>query len=223
MQAIQTTLLDIGCTFGPRIEATAGDEHIRCVLKKGLTVEENHRLVAEKLATKLDWLRGGLELVTGSLGDESYVHTFGPARDGSDCAMCGAYAPTADGMIHEGAFICSDCVHDNEVRADRDLPGLDVGSHKEERDMAIVVLQLMLDKYGQDDHESAVARRVLLLLESRNKWIDGGDLKFALGGLLDCMGYDATPKGLLDRLGWSVEEFDDEVPGLHLVETEGGE
>lgn len=125
--------------------------------------------------------------------------------------------------------------HNCEVCADRDQSGLDVDSHKEERDMAIVVLRLMLDKYGQDDHESAVARVVLRLLESRNKWIGGGDLKFALGGLLDCMGYDATPKSLLDRLGWSVEEFDGQcalvdgfadqvqVPALYVVDTEGGE
>ena len=223
MKAMQTTFISPTDTLSPRIKVSADGESMTYAWQSGLTIQENHHCAAVSFALSRDWLLGGLEVVTGWLAEGTYVHTFGPARDGSDCAMCGAYAPTADGMIHEGAFICSDCVHDNEVRADRDLPGLDVGSHKEERDMAIVVLQLMLDKYGQDDHESAVARRVLLLLESRNKWIDGGDLKFALGGLLDCMGYDATPKGLLDRLGWSVEEFDDEVPGLHLVETEGGE
>ena len=125
--------------------------------------------------------------------------------------------------------------HNCEVCADRDQSGLDVDSHKEERDMAIVVLRLMLDKYGQDDHESAVAMVVLRLLESRNKWIGGGDLKFAFGGLMDSMGYGATPKSLVDRLGWSVEEFDGQcdlvdgfadqvqVPALYVVDTEGGE
>tara|TARA_R100001126_G_C4812732_1_gene142703 strand:- start:176 stop:580 length:405 start_codon:yes stop_codon:yes gene_type:complete len=83
--------------------------------KYGLTIQENHRLAAKEVALSLDWLRGGLELVTGWLGEGTYVHTFGPARDGSDCSMCGAYAPTVDGMIRDGAFICSDCVHDNDV------------------------------------------------------------------------------------------------------------
>ena len=221
MKAIQTTLLDIGCTFGPRIEATAGDEHIRCVLKKGLTVEENHRLVAEKLATKLDWLRGGLELVTGSLGDESYVHTFGPARDGSDCSMCGAYAPTRDGMVSDSDFYCSDCVHDNDMRTD-----VDFGNAEQDRDIAIVALRLMLDKYGQEGDESFVAKQVLGFLEEKNNWLDADgarDLKLALVEVLDGMDCDDMLDRLLDRLGFSVEKFDDEVPALHVVETEGGE
>ena len=204
MQAIQTTLLDIGCTFGPRIEATAGDEHIRCVLKKGLTVEENHRRVAEKLATKLDWLRGGLELVTGSLGDESYVHTFGPARDGSDCSMCGAYAPTRDGMVSDSDFYCSDCVHANDMRTDVDF-GVNA---EQDRDIAIVALRLMLDKYGQEGDESFVAKQVLGFLEEKNNWLDADgarDLKLALVEVLDGMDCDDMLDRLLDRLGFSAE------------------
>jgi len=115
MQAIQTTFISPTDTLGPRIKVSAGGESMTLAWKSGLTAQENHHNAAVELAMILDWLRGGTEVVTGLLGEGTYVHTFGPARDGSTCSMCGAYAPTADGMIHEGAFICSDCVHDNDL------------------------------------------------------------------------------------------------------------
>ena len=85
MQAIQTTFISPTDTLGPRIKVSAGGESMTFAWQPNLTVQENHNGAAVSFAMSLDWLRGGLELVTGSLGDESYVHTFGPARDGSDC------------------------------------------------------------------------------------------------------------------------------------------
>lgn len=222
MQAIQTTFISPTDTLGPRIKVSAGGESMTFAWQPNLTVQENHNGAAVSFAMSLDWLRGGLELVTGSLGDESYVHTFGPARDGSDCSMCGAYAPTRDGMVSDGDFYCSDCVHDNDMRTDVDF-GVNA---EQDRDIAIVALRLMLNKYGQEGDESFVAKQVLGFLEEKNDWLDADgarDLELALVEVLDGMDCDDMLDRLLNRLGFSVEKFDDEVPSLHLVETEGGE
>ena len=139
MQAIQTTFISPTDSLSPRIKVSAGGESVIVPWKSGLTIQENHHLAAKEIAMSLDWLRGGLELVTGWMGEGTYVHTFGPARDGSDCSMCGAYAPTADGMVHEGAFICSDCVHDNDIRTDTDQSGLYSATHLIEQLLEAVV------------------------------------------------------------------------------------
>ena len=122
MKAMQTTFISPTDSLSPRIKVSADGESMTFAWKSGLTIQENHHRAAVSFALSRDWLLGGLEVVTGWLAEGTYVHTFGPARDGSDCAMCGAYAPTADGMICNigrktsiRAFICSDCVHDNEV------------------------------------------------------------------------------------------------------------
>lgn len=209
MKAMQTTFISPTDSLSPRIKISCDGESMTYAWQSGLTIQENHHCAAVSFALSRDWLLGGLEVVTGWLSEGTYVHTFGPSREGSDCAMCGAYAPTADGMICDigsgktsmRAFICSDCVHDNDMRTN-----VDFGNAEQDRDIAIVALRLMLDKYGQEGDESFVAKQVLGFLEEKNDWLDedgARDLELALVEVLDGMDCDDMLDRLLDRLGFS--------------------